>query len=149
MKSLLSLLVLFAAPCYGQAWSSPLDKWTNRSESRPLADLNAKRYDTNSLSNKYGSGSPYKVDGLNNPYSRFGSRYSNQSATNPYATNPPKIYGSNGTYHGELSANPYGMDSTSNPYSHYGSRYSPSSINNPYGAGSRYRTNPLYVYPGR
>jgi hypothetical protein len=115
----------------------------------PLADLNANRYDSNSLSNPYGVGSPYKSDGLNNPYSRFGSRYSNESARNPYATSPPKIYGSDGSYHGELSTNRYAPDSISNPFGRFGSRYSPESINNPYGAGSRFNTRPLYVYPSR
>lgn len=132
-----------------QAWSSPLDKWTDRFESRqPLPDLNANRYDPNSLSNPYGAGSPYKTDGLMNPYSQQGSRYSNDSWTNPYATNAPKIY-SGGTYRGELSKNRFAPDSTSNPYGQYGSRFSPDSINNPYGAGSRYSTQPIYVRPGR
>lgn len=154
MKSLVvMLLVLCAAPCYGQ-WNSPLDnnpldKWTSRltTESRkPLADLRANRFDSNSLSNPYGAGNPYKSDGLKNPYSRYGSPYSSESATNPYATNPPKIY-SGGTYRGELSKNRFAPDSTSNPYGRYGSRFSPDSINNPYGAGSRYSTQPLYVSP--
>lgn len=157
-----ALVLFFAVPCYGQisfggrsrrqpsseqAWSSPLDKWTDRFESRqPLADLNANRYDPNSLSNPYGAGSPYKTDGLMNPYSQQGSRYSNDSWTNPYATNAPKIY-SDGKYLGRLSENRFDPDSTSNPYSRYGSRYSPDSINNPYGAGSPYATQPIYVYP--
>jgi len=34
---------------------------------------------------------------------------------------------------------------TSNRYGAYGNPYSPNSINNPYGAGSTYRTQPLYV----
>jgi hypothetical protein len=42
-------------------------------------------YDPNCLNNPYGAGSPYKSDGLMNPYSQYGSRYSNQSWTNPYA----------------------------------------------------------------
>ena len=152
MKSLLMFLVvlLFSAPCYGQAWSSPLDKWTNRFESRqPLADLRANRYDPNSLSNKFGAGSPYKTDGLLNPYSQNGSRYSNDSWRNPYATNAPQIYGSDGTYLGRLSTNRFDPDSTSNRFGAYGSRYSPTSINNPYGAGSPYSTRRIYVYPSK
>jgi hypothetical protein len=43
-------------------------------------------YDTNCLDNPYGAGSPYKSDGLMNPYSQYGSKYSNKSWTNPYAT---------------------------------------------------------------
>lgn len=148
------LVLLFAVPCYAQSFDfsrygrSPLDKWTKgESESRkPLADLRANRYDSDSLSNPYGAGSRYKTDGLNNPYSRYGSRFSNDSATNPYATNPPKIY-SGGTYRGELSKNRFAPDSTSNPYGRYGSRFSPDSVNNPYGLGSPYSTQPIYVYP--
>lgn len=139
MKSLVvMLLVLCAAPCYGQI-----------SFGGRARQSSAHRYDSNSLSNKYGAGSPYKTDGLNNPYSQYGSRYSNDSWRNPYATNAPKLYSEDGTYHGRLSANRYDPDSTSNPYSQYGSRYSPDSINNPYGAGSRYSTTPIYVYPQR
>ena len=64
-------------------------------------------YDYYCLDNPYGAGSPYKADGLMNPYSKNGSRYSNDSWTNPYATNAPKIYDQNGNYKGRLSTNPY------------------------------------------
>lgn len=149
MKSLvLALVVLFSAQCYGQSWRSPLDKWTNEASSKPLAELRTNPYDPKSLSNPYGAGSPYKVDGLRNPYSRYGSPYSIQSATNPYATRPPKIYGSDGKYLGELSANPYAPDSVSNPYGRYGSPYSPDSINNESSRYGRYSHRPIYVYPG-
>ena len=134
MRSVLSIILtlVFSSVSYGQ-----------------LGDLRANPYSTNSLSNLYGAGSPYKVDGLMNPYSRYGSRYSTESWTNPYATSPPKIYSESGKYHGELSANPYRHDSTSNPYGRYGSPYSPDSINNPYSLGSPYHSKPLYVYPHR
>ena len=123
MKYLVMILVLlFVVPAYGQ-----------------LGDLNANRYDPNSLRNPYGAGSPYKADGLKNPYSKYGSRYSNESWRNPYATNPPRVY-SGGRYYGRLSVNRYHPESTSNPYGRYGSRYSPYSTRNPYGAGSRYST---------
>jgi len=89
-------------------------------------------YDQRCLNNPYGAGSPYAPNGINNPYSTYGSRYSNRSANNPYATDAPKLYDENGQYRGRLSANPYDPDSTSNPYGRYGSRYSPDSINNPY-----------------
>lgn len=110
------------------------------------SDQDSSRYFSNSLSNPYGAGSVYKVDGLMNPYSQFGSKYSNDSWTNKYATNAPKIYDSEGNYHGRLSSNKYDADSTSNPYGRYGSKYSSDSINNPYGAGSKYGDT-LYVYP--
>lgn len=140
-------VLLFASPCFAQ-WGdhkSPYDI----TKSRPLADLRANRFDPDSLSNKFGAGSRFKVDGLNNPFSQNGSRFSSQSATNPYATDAPRIYGSDGTYHGRLSANRFDPDSTSNKFGQYGSRFSPDSINNPFGAGSRFRTQPLYVYPSR
>jgi len=142
-------VLLFAMPCYGQG-SNPLDKWTNRfapDSRKPAADLRANRFDPDSLSNPFGAGSPFKTDGLNNPYSQYGSRYSNDSWRNPYATNAPKLYSDDGTYRGRLSANRYDPDSTSNPYGQYGSRYSPDSINNPYGTHGRYSTQPIYVYP--
>ena len=89
-------------------------------------------YDVNCINNPYGAGSPYKADGLKNPYSSKGSPYSNKSWTNPYATDAPKLYDQNGNYKGKLSTNPYDPDSVSNPYGQYGSPYSPNSINNPY-----------------
>ena len=152
MRLILSMLLVlvFSSLSYGQSFDfnkygrSPFDNHFKREpESRqPLADLRANRYDPNSLSNPYGAGSPYKSDGLMNPYSRYGSPYSNDSWRNPYATNPPRL--SNG---GELSANPYRPNSTSNPYGRFGSPYSPDSVNNPYGAGNPYLNRPLYVFP--
>lgn len=105
-------------------------------------------HDPRCLNNPYGAGSPYKPDGLMNPYSQYGSPYSNKSWTNPYATDAPKLYDSQGNYRGRLSSNPYEADSTSNPYGRYGSRYSPDSINNPYGAGNPYAP-PMRVVPVR
>ena len=42
-------------------------------------------------SNPFGAGSPFKPDGINNPFSPYGSPFSNQSATNPYATDAPRL----------------------------------------------------------
>lgn len=106
-------------------------------------------YDPRCLNNPYGAGSPYKADGLMNPYSRYGSPYSNESWTNPYATNAPRLYDSEGNYRGRLSTNPYDPDSISNPYGRYGSPYSPDSIRNPYGAGNPYDPRPIWVVPSR
>lgn len=114
-----------------------------------LGVVNGNPYDPNSLSNPYGAGSPYKADGIMNPYSQYGSPYGNKSATNPYANEPPKLVDGKGTYLGELSANPYRADSTSNPYGQYGSPYSSKSINNPYGAGSPYSSDPIYAVPSK
>jgi len=106
-------------------------------------------YDPACLDNPYGAGSPYKADGLMNPYSEYGSPYSNRSWRNPYATDAPKLYDGQGNYRGRLSANPYDPESVSNPYGRYGSPYSPESINNPYGAGNPYNADPVYVVPSR
>lgn len=106
-------------------------------------------YDPNCLNNPYGAGSPYKADGLMNPYSQYGSQYSNKSWTNPNATDAPKLYDSNGNYRGKLSSNPYDPDSTSNQNGRYGSKTSPDSVNNPYGAGNPYSGNRIYVIPSR
>lgn len=133
-KSKASPQNIYTGAAGGGGYSSALP--TRSSGGAPLAGYNRDRYDSESLSNPYGAGSPYKSDGLMNPYSRYGSEYSNESWTNPYATNAPKIYGEDGTYHGRLSTNPYDSDSISNPYGTYGSKYSSESLNNPYGAGN-------------
>lgn len=106
-------------------------------------------YDPDCLNNPYGAGSPYKADGLMNPYSQYGSPYSDRSWTNPYASNPPAIVDDQGGYHGRLSTNPYAPDSTSNPFGRYGSPYSPDSLHNPYGAGNPYSGRRYYVVPRR
>jgi len=104
-------------------------------------------YDPGCLNNPYGAGSPYKANGLKNPYSQFGSPYSNKSWTNPYATDAPKLYDQSGQYRGRLSANPHDPDSVSNPYGRYGSKYSPDSINNPFGAGNSQNGQIIWVVP--
>jgi hypothetical protein len=112
-------------------------------------DPSGSQYSPNSLANPYGAGSPYKADGLMNPYSQYGSPYSNKSWTNPSATQAPKLYDNQGNYMGNFSSNKYDPNSVSNPYGKFGNRYSPSSINNPYGAGNPYSNKPVYVVPQR
>ena len=104
-----------------------------------LGNLSANPYDPDSSSNAFGKGSPFAPNGINNPFSPYGSPFSNTSATNPFATDGPKLYDQQGNYRGKLSANPYDPDSTSNQFGRYGSPYSPDSLNNQYGAGSPYR----------
>lgn len=58
--------------------------------------------DPNCLNNPGGMGSPYKPDGLNSFYSKYGSAYRNKSATNPYATDAQKLYDSKGNYRDRL-----------------------------------------------
>lgn len=106
---------------------------------------NCSKFDPDCIHNPYGAGSPYKNDGINNPYSNQGSPYSNQSATNPYVTDAPKLRDQNGNYRGRLSKNPYAADSTSNPYGRYGNPYSADSINNPNGAGNP--NNEIFIDP--
>lgn len=106
-------------------------------------------YDPDCLNNPHGTGSPYKSDGIMNPYSQYGSPYSNKSWTNPYATDAPKLYDRDGNYRGKMSTNPYDPDSVSNPYGRYGNPYSSDSINNPYGAGNPYSGKKIYMVPSR
>lgn len=135
MKRLVILLVvLFGQCCYGQD---------------PLGDWRARRWERESIRNPYGAGSPYKRDGLMNPYSKYGSPFSNRSWSNPYATRPPQLW-SKGRFYGELSVSPYRKNSVSNPYGKYGSPYSPYSVRNPYGVGNPYKVRPrMWVFPGR
>ncbi|MEI6377182.1 MAG: hypothetical protein WCO97_08300 [bacterium] len=124
----------------------PLFAGNNPSFASPF-DAGFNRYNPNSLANPYGAGSPYKADGIMNPYSQYGSPHSDKSWRNPYATDAPKLYNSGGQYLGRFSSNQYDPDSTSNPYGRYGSPYSPDSINNPYGAGNPYSASPVFVVP--
>ena len=139
MKTLIATL-LVAATIMVQAASAKIRVGGGRpsahtprspSNSAPLGAFRVNRYDPDSVANPYGAGSPYRTDGLMNPYSPYGSRYSNRSWRNPYATQAPRLYEGR-RYRGRWSTNRYDPDSTSNPYGRYGSPYSPDSINNPY-----------------
>lgn len=104
-------------------------------------------YDPQCLDNPYGAGSPYKVDGIKNPYSEYGSPYSDKSVNNPYATDAPKLFTEDGQYRGRLTSNPYDPESVSNPHGQYGNRFSPESLNNPFGAGNPFNSGPIFVVP--
>ena len=106
-----------------------------------LGNLSANPFDPDSTANPFGKGSPFAANGVNNPFSPYGSPFSNQSATNPFATDPPRLYDQQGNYRGKLSVNPYDPDSTSNPFGRYGSPFSSESLNNPYGAGNPFRSD--------
>jgi hypothetical protein len=116
MKPLFALLLVLVLSAEASAWN---------------------RYDTYSLDNSYGAGSPYGR--MMNPYVQ--SRYSNSSWRNPYATNAPRLY-QGGRYYGRWSGNRYDYESTSNPYG-YGSPYY--GVRNRYGAGSPYSRH-IYVW---
>jgi hypothetical protein len=106
-----------------------------------IGELSANPYAPDSMANPLGAGGPFKPDGINNPFSRYGSPYSNQSATNPFATDVLRLYDQQGNYRGKLSTNLYDPDSLSNPYGRYGSPYSSESLNNLYRAGNPYRSD--------
>lgn len=154
----LSAIVGIVGGCYEQSYYYPQQQLyvpapypTVATRAPPvspsLGALAINKYHPDSLANPHGAGSPYKPDGLMNPYSQYGSPYSNKSWRNPYATDAPKLYDSDGNYRGKLSTNRYDPDSVSNPYGRYGSRFSPDSINNPFGAGNPYSGKPIYVVP--
>lgn len=51
-----------------------------------LGNVNANRYDPNSVANPYGRyGSRYSPDSVNNPYGQYGSVYSPSSVNYPYS----------------------------------------------------------------
>ena len=106
-----------------------------------LGSLSANPFGFDSTANQFSAGSPFAPNGINNPFSPYGSPFSNQSATNPFATDAPRLYDQSGHYRGKLSANPFDPDSTSNQFGRYGSPFSPDSINNPFGAGSPFKAD--------
>ena len=54
-----------------------------------LGNLNANRYDPNSVANPFGQyGSRFSPNSINNPFGQYGSPFSPNSATNPYAVGP-------------------------------------------------------------
>ena len=105
-------------------------------QAEDLGELSANPFNPESTSNPFGAGSPVKSDGLNNPFSPYGSPFGNQSATNPFAIDAPRLYDQQGNYRGKLSTNRLDPDSVSNPLGRYGSSLSPDSLKNPLGAGS-------------
>ena len=85
-----------------------------------LGELSANPYNPDSTSNPFGAGSPFKLDGINNPFSPYGSPFSNQSAKNPFATDAPRLYDQQGNYRGKLSANPVGLSGFSGSFGSFG-----------------------------
>ena len=122
----LSLIVFILVAFSSVSWSGQY-----------LGNLSSNPYGSNSTANPYGAGNPYG-NGINNPYSQYGSQFSNKSPNNPYATDAPKLYDSQGNYRGKLSTNQFDPDSVSNPFGRYGSQFSPDSINNQFGAGNQF-----------
>lgn len=88
IRLVMFLLVLCAAPCYGQTHRGRLVQnpyGLNPYAPNPprlysggkyLGELSTDQYRLDSVSNPYGRyGSPYSLDSVNNPYGRYG-RYS-------------------------------------------------------------------------
>lgn len=72
-----------------------------------LGKLSLNQYDSDSISNVYGSyGSPYSSTSINNQYSSYGSPYSSLSPNNQYTSTPPTIY-LRGVKYGYLTKNKY------------------------------------------
>ena len=73
-----------ATPAFAQSYGTGSPALYDH-EGKYLGNLNANRYDPNSVSNPHGRyGSPYSSDSINNPHSRYGSPYSRESVNNPY-----------------------------------------------------------------
>ena len=75
-------------------------------QAEDLGNLSANPFLFDSTANPFGQGSAFAQNGVNNPFSLYGSPFSNQSATNPFATDAPKLYDQQGNYRGKLSDNP-------------------------------------------
>jgi len=59
-----------------------------------LGNLNANRFDPNSVANPFGRyGSRFSPDSINNPFSRWGSQFSPDGVRNPFATGGPHLEG--------------------------------------------------------
>ena len=125
--SLLLLALLFLAPV------------TVNGES--LGNLSANEFDSSSVANPFGAGSPFSPNSVTNEVGPYGSPFSNQSSTNPFATDAPRLYDQQGNYRGKLSTNQFDPDSTSNPFGRYGNPLSPDSLNNQFGAGNPFRAD--------
>lgn len=110
-----------------------------QSRAEDLGNLSPNPFDADSSANSFGKGSPFVPNGINNPFSPYGSPYSNRSTKNPFATEAPRLYDQQGHYRGKLSANPYDPDSTNNRFGRFGSLFSPDSVNNQFGAGNPFR----------
>ncbi len=60
--------------------------FTHHAHAEDLGNLSANPFALDSTSNSFGQGSPFAPNGVNNPFSPYGSPFSNQSSTNPFAT---------------------------------------------------------------
>ncbi len=85
-----ALAACAATPAFAQNYGDPYGTGSSSPalhdrQGKYLGNLNANRYDPDSVSNPYGRyGSPYSADSINNRYGRYGSPYSSESVNSPY-----------------------------------------------------------------
>lgn len=60
-------------------------------DGRNLGVITRNVYNTRSIANPFGAGSPYDPASINNPYGTYGNPYSILSPFNPYTATPPRI----------------------------------------------------------
>lgn len=80
--------------------------YAGRYEEDYLGKLNASKYDTESIWNKYGTyGSKYNTKSIWNKYSTYGNSYNSYSPFNKYSTTPPVLRDRNGKFYGYFTCN--------------------------------------------
>lgn len=80
--------------------------YAGRNEEDYLGKLNANKYDTESIWNKYGTyGSKYNSKSIWNKYSTYGNSYNSYSPFNKYSTTPPALRDRNGRFYGYFTCN--------------------------------------------
>jgi hypothetical protein len=97
------LLAVACLPLFSQTLPHDADSPLRRSSSSPqlrsrdgewkfLGNLNANRFDPDSVSNPSGRyGSRFSPDSINNPFGRYGSPFSPESANYPYGASAPPL----------------------------------------------------------
>lgn len=77
------------------AWQQPSDTGSPQiyaPDGTYLGNLNANRFDPNSVSNPFGPyGNPFSPNSINNPFSSYGNPFSPNSATNPFGQGQPPM----------------------------------------------------------
>ncbi len=80
--------------------------YAGRYEEDYLGKLNANKYDSESIWNKYGTyGSKYNTKSIWNKYSTYGNSYNSYSPFNKYSTTPPALRDRNGKFYGYFTCN--------------------------------------------
>ena len=80
-----------------------------------LGKLNASKYDSESIWNKYGTyGSKYNSKCIWNKYGEYGSPYNSYCPFNKYGSNPPVLLDKQGKFYGYFTANKYASKRANN-----------------------------------